>query len=340
MFYRSRHVTASGNEESKILMKFKYLHKIILFTAVSLIASASVCSAAFRVDYLYNLSSFNGVLPYNWVTMFLDRSRDEVYVCDGRIVNIFTPTGMETYTFGDNARLGNIVAGAVNKDGNILLLTSRYDYNPSTRGGAYSSNLILCNYRGEPISKVPLKGVPPSFGDFRPDRMVYRNGRLYLADLVSMKVLVVDWTGKYLDSYNIASILKFSDKQVMDSGITGFNVDKDGNLFFTIAVKFRAYKITPDRKVLSWGEAGGPEGKFNVVSGIATDDKGNIYIVDTLKSAVLVFDKDFNFLVQFSGRSLAPGGLIAPKNISIDDKGNVYVSQAADRGVNVYRISD
>jgi 6-bladed beta-propeller len=315
-------------------MKFKYLYRAFLFTAIALIASASVCSASIKAYYLYNLASFNGVLPYSGVTMFLDRSRNEAYICNGSTVDIFSPSGMEIYSFGDDARLGSAEAGAVFENGDILLLTNNY------KNGRVASDLVLCNYRGEPISDLTLRGIPPEFGKFNPERMVYRSGRLYLADFSSMKVLVADRTGKYLDGYNIASILKLSDKQVRDSGITGFNVDKDGNIFFTIAVKFRAFKITPDRKVSSWGEPGGPEGKFNVVSGIATDDKGNIYVVDSLKSAVLVFDKDFRFLLQFSGRGRGPGDLIAPRSIAIDDEGKVYVNQAADRGVNVYKIID
>jgi DNA-binding beta-propeller fold protein YncE len=320
-------------------MKFKHLYKVLLFAALSVLASASVCTAAFSVNYLYNLSNFNGVLPYSGGIMFSDKAYDELYVCSTQGVDIFNATGMEIYSFGGEHELGNIGGGAVDKTGNIMLLSTTYDYNPN--GGSRNvSSLVLCNYRGEPISNVPLKGVPPEFSDCTPQQMVRRGGKIYLEDPHAMKVIVVDWTGKFLDGYDIAAILQMNDKKVLNSGLTGFNVDKDGNLFFTIAVFFRAYKLTPDRILSSWGQPGGAPGKLNIATAIDTDDKGNIYVVDILKAAVQVFDKNFNYVTMFGGRGWYDGGLIAPQHIMIDHKGLVYVSQSAERGVNVYKISN
>jgi hypothetical protein len=271
--------------------------------------------------------------------MFVDQKEDETYVCDASGVGIFNNYGMEVYNFGDDGQFGNIGGGAVDKDGNILLLTAQYEYSPSTGSSKYVTSLMLCNYRGELISKVPLKGVPPSLGKFTPGEMVCHGDKCYLADLSAMKVLAVDWTGKYLDYYDIAGIMGLDEQKVQDSGMTGFNVDKEGNIFFTVSVFFQAYKVTPDRKISSWGTPGGAPGKFNIATGIATDDAGNIYVVDTLKSAVEVFNKDFGYLTQFGGRGWGPGDLIAPRRIVIE-KSRIYVTQAANRGVNVYRISN
>lgn len=305
---------------------------VLVFAAIT---SSRTAAAQVKVDYIYNLATFEGEVPYSGARLFVDNKQDEVYVCYGDGVSIFSPSGMEVYTFGDGGELGSVGGGAVDKDGNIFLLTLHY-----LGGGKTKNELTLCNYRGEPITKVALKGIPPEFGDFSPEKIVRNGDRLYLADLTSMKVVVADRTGKYLDSYDIASILGLSAKKVADSGMSGFNVDKDGNLFFTISVFFQAYKLTPDRKLSSWGAPGGAPGKFNVVTDIATDDKGNIYVVDTLKAAVQVFDKDFHFVTQFGGRGWDPGDLIAPQGIVIDSKGMAYVSQSANRGVNVYKITD
>jgi len=321
-------------------MKFRYLYKILLLSAAFLATSALTASADIKVDYLYNLANFEGIVPFNWAGMFADKKQDELYVCDSNGVGIFNTSGMEVYNFGDDGALGNIAGGAVNEDGNILLLTSRYEYTLATQSGKYVTDLTLCNYRGELISKVTLKGVPPEFSNFSPEEMVCHGDKVYLASFGSMKVLVVDWTGKYLDGYNIGSIMGLSENQVRDSGMTGFDVDKEGNIFFTISVHFQAYKLTPERKLSSWGVPGGAPGKFNIATGITTDDMGNIYVVDTLKSAVEVFSKDFQFLTQFGGRGIGPGELIAPRGIFIDGKGMIYVTQSADRGINVYKISN
>jgi len=73
------------------------------------------------------------------------------------------------------------------------------------------------------------------------------------------------------------------------------------------------------------------------VAGIATDDSGNIYIADTLKSVVMIFDKDFKFIMELGYRGEKPGNLIAPRNMIVNN-GNIYVSQSRKRGVSVYRI--
>jgi DNA-binding beta-propeller fold protein YncE len=321
-------------------MKFQHPYKTFLLTAAFLATSVLTSQAAIKVDYIYNLSSFEGVEPFSGGRMFMDNAQNELYVCNSDGVAIFNGSGMEVYTFGGERQFGSLGGGAVDKDGNILLLTSRYNYSLATKSGRTQTDLVLCNYRGEPISKMTLKGVPPEFGNFNPAEIASRGDRLYLSDDSSMKVIVIDWTGKYLDGYNIGSILNFSEQKVRDTGMSGFSVDKDGNIYFTISEYFRAYKMTPNRQVSSWGTPGGAPGKFNIATAIDTDDKGNIYVVDALKASVEVFDKDFHFLMDFGGRGIGPGDLISPQGIMIDDKGTVYVSQSANRGVNVYRISN
>ena len=75
------------------------------------------------------------------------------------------------------------------------------------------------------------------------------------------------------------------------------------------------------------------------MAGIVTDDKGYLYLTDTLKCAVLIFDKDFNFLTEFGYRGYGPGNLIAPREITLDSRGRLYVAQAARRGVSVYQVT-
>jgi hypothetical protein len=51
--------------------------------------------------------------------------------------------------------------------------------------------------------------------------------------------------------------------------ISGFTVDKDGNILITIPVMFRVYAISPDGQVSYFGKPGGAPGRFNIVAGIA-----------------------------------------------------------------------
>ncbi len=308
---------------------------IIVVTLFALASSASV-GAEVKASYLYTLSSFTGAIPFSWVELSIDKERNELYVCNGadRSVRIFNENGMEIYNFGEDSELGNINIThlAVDKEGNILLLSYNYD----VKGTSYS--IIRCNYRGEVISKFQPQNLPSGFSEFSPSRILYREGRLYLVDQNLMKVAVTDMNGAYQDGYDLAALLGFNEKKRMDTGIVGFNVDKEGNIFFTIPVEFRVYKLSPDRKVVSFGQKGSAPGKFNILGGIASDDKGCLYILDTLRCVVMVFDKDFKFLKEFGYRGYEPGNLIAPREVTIDSKGRIYVAQSARRGVSVFQV--
>ena len=90
-------------------------------------------------------------------------------------------------------------------------------------------------------------------------------------------------------------------------------------------------------KVRAFGTRGSSPGKFNVVSGIAADDNGNIYVADTLRCVVMIFDREFNFRTEFGYRGLEPGNLIAPMELTVDSD-RVYVAQTRSRGVSVFRV--
>jgi hypothetical protein len=270
------------------------------------------------------------------VELTIDKEKSEVYVSDGsdRSVRIFNENGMEIYNFGEDSDLGNIniIHLAVDQDGNILLLS--YKWEP--KGPTYS--IIRCNFRGEVISRFEPHNLPSDFSTFRPNRIIYREDRLYLVDKNQMKVVVTDVNGSYLDGYDLAALLGFSERKRAETGIAGFTVDRDGNILFTIPVQFQAYRLSPDRKISSFGQRGSAPGKFNIVGGIASDDKGYLYLTDTLKCVVMVFDKDFKFLKEFGYRGFGPANLIAPMELTVDNRGRIYVSQSARRGVSVFQV--
>ena len=110
-------------------------------------------------------------------------------------------------------------------------------------------------------------------------------------------------------------------------------------MLFTIPVLFSAYRLYPDKKMASFGRPGSAPGKFNLVRGIALDSRGNYLVVDRLKSTVMIFDGNFNYVTQFGYRGLRKGNLIAPDDVAVDGRDKVYVTQNVGRGVNVYRVS-
>ena len=189
------------------------------------------------------------------------------------------------------------------------------------------------------MSKIEVKNLPSRYSRFLPERMIYREGNLYLVSLNSMVVVVTDASGVFKEVYDILPLLELEEKEKQDAMMQGFSIDREGNFLFTMPPLFRAYKISPDRKVAYFGKPGGSPGRFNIVAGIVTDSRGNILVVDKLKCSVMVYDKNFNFLNQFSSRGWKPGFLIAPEDIAIDKQDRVYVTQAGNKGISVFKMT-
>ena len=298
---------------------------------IALLASALVAPAAAKaegpldVSFLYSLSSTTGFIPFSGAQLAYDAGDKELFVRADGLVHVFNDSGMEVFTFGDNldVRIGNIAA---TEDGSILSL-----------GWADQKPVIVrLNFRGELVEQFPLSGIPQEYAAFNPTELRYWDGRIYLANLGDMHIMVFDAHGKFEKFFDVAVMLGEPEKR-KDYGLRGFNVDKRGNILFTIQPLFHGFFLTLDGHLREFGKRGSGPGRFNVVSGIAGDEQGNLYVTDILKSAVVVFDSEFRFIKEFGGRGRRPGSLTAPVEIEVGN-GKAFVSQYGRRGVSVFKV--
>ncbi|HEU4382178.1 MAG TPA: hypothetical protein VFR85_01645 [Anaeromyxobacteraceae bacterium] len=301
-------------------------HRSIATLAPVLMAFSA--SGSFRLEYRYDLATIAGAIRTSAVTLNLDRNTQEIFVVGYGQVRVFNPAGMEVYRFGDDTALGTIYAVAALEDGDLLVLSYR-DGKPS---------LLRCNFRGEVIEAVALAGVPEPYRGMGPNAMVYQDGRVYLADQMGMRVVVIEPSGKYLASYDLAELIGEA-KERESLGLNGFGVDRDGSLLFTVAPLFKAFVVSPSGEVRSFGRPGSAPGNFGVVAGIGSDARGRYYVLDTLKCAVIVYDRELRFVGQFGSRGTAPGELVAPTSLAVVDN-RVFVSQNGARGVAVYQVRE
>ncbi len=312
----------------KVKQSFKDL---ILFISIAFFILISVTAEAQKVRgiFLYNLSDFTGTIPYNWARVVADRERNEIYVLYQNTLRIFNESGMEVFKFGDDLDLGYIIDLSVDKRGDIYLLAHK-----DSKG-----EIIRCNFRGEPKSRVHLKDLPRDFSSFSPNRMIYHDENLYLASTGEMRIVISDLQGNFKKGYDLIPLLEREEKDRGNMEMIGFSVDSEGNILFTVPTLFRACVLSPDGRLDWFGRPGSIPGKFNIVAGITRDSRGNYLVVDKLKCTVMVFDRNFRFLTQFGYRGLKPGNLIAPDDIAIDGSERVYVTQSRKRGVSVFRLT-
>jgi hypothetical protein len=316
----------------------------------SILLAVAPAAGALESSYLHHLATSTGVIPFAGPSLAADPVNKEVYVVWEGEVRIFGPSGMEVYSFGDDGRLGTPIAVAPTETGDILVL--------GVSGGKI--HITRCDFRGQTVDEFQPHGFPEGFG-IMPDRIGYAKGKVYLLSSPSMKLLVTDLQGAYVASFDLKKLSGggggsrsgapksaektrplppgLGDRPRDDGGVDGFNVDPDGYVLFTMKPRFRAYVLSPDGQIDSFGRAGGAPGKFNVVGGITRDPAGNIYVTDLLKSAVIVFNSKFEFLHEFGYRGTTPGSLITPATVVFVD-GRVYVGQIVPAGVVVFRITD
>jgi DNA-binding beta-propeller fold protein YncE len=301
----------------------------VVIVGASLIVPAAADAQAVKGTYLYTLSSFTGAIRQDWSRVAVDRERSEVYALYQNSVHVFNRAGMEIYRFGDDLDLGHIVDLAVDERGDIFLLA----YKDSRWG------IVRCDYRGRPQATITLAGLPAKWSGFGPNRMVLKRGTFYLVSTLELVLVTADANGNVTRSHDLFELFELEEKQRGAVELSGFSVDRDGNVLMTVPVLFTAFVLTPDGKLSAFGRAGGAPGRFNIASGIARDGKGNYLIVDKLKGAIQVFDRSYRFVTQFSTWGQRPGQLVAPDDIGIDAEERIYVTQASRRGISVFRLT-
>ncbi len=301
----------------------------VVVTACVLALAARTASAQVQPTYLYSLSNFTGPLRYDFMRVRVDQERDEVYVFYQNVIRVFNPSGMEIFSFGDDLHLGAILDVAFDRNGDVIILSSKDSKTMVTR----------CNYRGVPVGPIQITKLPEGVA-FEASRMVLQGGTFYFVSMMTSSVIVVDVNGEFRKKVELLPLIRDGDaKNSSDAESFGFTVDREGNLYFTVPALFRIYKVSPDGKVASFGRSGSAPGRFGVIAGVAVDDAGNVIVADKLKCAIMVFDKAFNLVSEFGYRGVRPGNLISPDDIDVDRRGHLYVSQGRKRGVSVFALA-
>ena len=300
----------------------------ILALLLTLAAPQAVWAQPVDVSFLYKLSSTTGVIPFHGLAVAYDPSGKETIVVGSGRVHIFNPSGMEVYSFGDDPALGGIVAAAPTDSGDFVLLAQTGDASPQ---------ILVANFRGEFQGRIEPKGLPEAVPKpFRASTIAWAKGNIYLADLGGMRVLVVGMDGAFVAFHDLAVLCEVADKRV-DYGVKGFRVATNGDILFTVQPLFRAFVLRTSGELIGFGQRGSAPGKFNVITGIASDEWGYYYVADILKSAILVFDKNFRWVKEFGYRGGKPGSIIAPVDLAAGG-GKVFVSQFARKGVSVFEV--
>ena len=100
----------------------------------------------------------------------------------------------------------------------------------------------------------------------------------------------------------------------------------------------------PPEYLYGWGTAGTGAGEFNEPRGVALDDDGNVYVVDSANDRVQKFNQCGDFIAEFGSSGTGTDQFILPFDVVVDSSGDVWVSDYSnhcvkkfhDAGGNVY----
>jgi hypothetical protein len=273
------------------------------------------------VQHAYDLADYQGEVELSWAKVAYDPEHHELFVVAGETVSVFK-RGLKVFEFKTAPEVGLAFSVAPLENGDLLVASVR---------GAFR-----LDFRGGLIGRFEVKGAPGGLADFRPNFVQRVAGKLYLASTPAHRVLVVEEDGTFVASYDLAA-LAFKNKVTDDHEITGFSVDPQGNLLFTVPALFKAYIVSPDGSVRDFGTPGSRNGGFNVVGAIVRDQRGILYVADVLRSVVIVFDHELQYVGEIGGLGTHQESLFAPASLAVGDD-FLFVSQGASRGVRVFRV--
>jgi hypothetical protein len=306
-------------------------HRTLLTLTILAVAVSLPCAGS-SASHAYNLADFMGTVPFNHVSLFVDRPHGEVYVLDANCVHIFNAAGMEIYQYDIDPSFGSYISLTVEPTGDILGLGYAVD-------GSGAWTIQRFDYRGEPREALPIQGLPADYTDFRPSAVFLAKDSLFLVSKTQMLVAVMDRSGTFRKGWNLGSLIEIPEKERDITQISGLSVDDSGALLFTVPVQFRAYVVSPEGTVVSFGKSGSAPGQFGVLAGIVSDGHGHYLVADKLRSVVMAFDGTFRFLTEFGFLGLGPDNLVRPDQLAVGDGGKLYVTQLYNRGVAVYSLA-
>jgi sugar lactone lactonase YvrE len=89
----------------------------------------------------------------------------------------------------------------------------------------------------------------------------------------------------------------------------------------------------PPEAQSSFGSAGSTEGKFSHPAGLAVQEDGSVWVVDTGNNRVQKFNAKGEYLSKVGSAGTATGQFTRPTAVAVDGSGNVWVTDAGNRRV-------
>jgi DNA-binding beta-propeller fold protein YncE len=156
-----------------------------------------------------------------------------------------------------------------------------------------------------------------------------RQDNIYLLDILTERVLVLDPTGKFqkqipfpanYGSFSDLAVNRNGDVYLLDStNAMVFVASKDTNAFIPLTKNLRE--------------------DMNFPANISIDSGGKIFLVDQNGGGIIVLGQHGAFLARMLSMGWKPGFLYYPSQICINGKGTVFVADRDNNRVQIFELS-
>lgn len=167
----------------------------------------------------------------------------------------------------------------------------------------------------------PSAFVPRSF-------KIDTNDNIYVLDIFSGRVLVLDPGGKYQRQIQFPQEYGF---------FSDLSVDSKGNILLIDSVKAMVFSAGKDANSFSALTQSLRE-YLNFPSSITTDNRGTVYIVDENGSGIVILGKDGTFVGRQLSMGWTEGLLYYPSQMCINEKGDVFIADRGNSRVQIFGL--
>jgi streptogramin lyase len=153
-------------------------------------------------------------------------------------------------------------------------------------------------------------------------------GNVYILDIFSARVIVLDPAGKYLRQIGFPAKYGF---------FSDLAVDSQGKIYLIDSVDAMVYSAARDSAEFS-SLTESLKGYVNFPTCIAVDNRGTIYLSDQNGSGIVVIGQDGSFLGRAVVFGWKDGFLRYPAQLCVNGKGEVYVADRENSRVQIFTM--
>lgn len=152
------------------------------------------------------------------------------------------------------------------------------------------------------------------------------DGQIYVAESERGAIVVFDAQERYSRSMGFQ---KFKPVALAIHGNRLYATDM-------LAQAVQVFDRTTGKQIGTIGTVGDNDGQFRLPMGVATDAKGDVYVVDMMRGRLQKFSPDGQFLLAGGAMGDSAGTFARPKHITVDRDGIIYVVDAAFQNVQLF----